>query len=181
MCSGEPHLELCKSNFIFPRRWSTLKHLGRSPSVYGTIGVHSHIVITGKEQEQGSQVSDYTRGGGFIGEVSLDFQGTCECNPRYSSFKECNDRKKQAQSLFLHGVIPSADQYNLAFVLHCRDDGDGAALEEVSLLLQEKGLGQLRNHRHCFLVSLEEMQLWMNTFTNFMFGITTKSLDDPET
>ena len=30
-------------------------------------------------------------------------------------------------------------------------------------------------------VFLEEMRLWMKTFTNFMFVITAKSLDDPET
>ena len=184
LCSGEPHLQLCISNFVFPSRWFTIKHLlGKSPSVYGTIGVHPHAVIPGKEQEQVSQVSDHLRGGSFVGvgEVGLDFQSTCKCKPRCSNVTTCIERKKQAQRLFLHGVLPLADQYNLALVLHCRDDGDGAASEEVRLILKEKGLTHLRIHRHCFVGSVAEMQRWVNTFPNVMFGITAKSLDDPET
>ena len=31
------------------------------------------------------------------------------------------------------------------------------------------------------IVFFEEIPLWVKTFTNFMFGITAKSLDDPKT
>ena len=101
--SGEPHLQLCISNFLFPRRWFTIKHLlGKSPSVYGTIGVHSHAVIPGKEKEQVSQVSGHLHGGSFVGvdEVGLDFQSTCKCKPRCSNVTTCIERKNRLNVSF---------------------------------------------------------------------------------
>ena len=59
-------------------------------------------------------------------------------------------QEKQAQHLFLHGVLPLAKQHNLALVLHCRDDGDRAASEEVPLLLKEKRIESSSNPHALF-------------------------------
>ena len=178
---GKPDLQLCISNFVFPRRWNTIEHFLDVSLVKGTIGVHPHAVEPGKEQEQVSKVAGYLRGSGFIGvgEVGLDFHfGYCNCKPRCQSSEACMERKKQAQLRFLHGVLPLADQHNLTLVLHCRDDGDGAASKEVRMILKAKKLTHLRIHLHCFIGSLEEMKNWLCTFPNVMFGITAKSLND---
>ena len=177
---GEPVLQLCISNFVFPWRWFTIDRLlGISPLVYGTIGVHPHAVTLGKEQEQVSKVADHLNGGKFIGvgEVGLEFQNECKCKPVCRNAEACLKRKKESQRLFLRGVLPLADQHNLALVLHCRDDGDGAAAKEVKLLLKELALTHLPIHRHCFIGSVKEMRDWLNTFPNVMFGLTLKSLD----
>ena len=78
--------------------------------------MHPHAVIPGKEHEQVSQLTDHLSGGSFVGvgEVGLDYQSTGKCKPRCSNVTTCRERKKQAQRLFLHGVLPLANQYNLA-------------------------------------------------------------------
>lgn len=181
---GKPNLQFCISNFVFPRRWFTMEVLLSEPLVKKTIGVHPHAVEPGKEQKQVSMVADMLDGGGFIGvgEVGLDFHfGYCKCSPPCKSKEACIGRKRKAQLLFLHGVLPLANQHNLTLVLHCRDNGDGAALKEVRNILISKRLTHLRIHLHCFIGSLQEMQTWLVHFPNVMFGISAKSLKDAVT
>ena len=47
-------------------------------------------------------------------------------------------RKKQAQHLFPREVLPLAKMHDLTLVLHCRDDGEWAAVREVFNLRKEK-------------------------------------------
>lgn len=177
-------LQFCVSNFVFPSRWNLIHYFLDKPMVHCTVGVHPHVVIPGEEQRQVSEVAGYLRDSRFIGvgEVGLDFQSClCRCKPRCRNESICFERKKQAQLLFLRGVLPLADRHNLTLVLHCRDDGDGAAAREVLHLLKETGLTHLRIHRHCFIGTREEMQDWLQALPNVMFGITSKSLTDPHT
>ena len=105
LCSGGPYLQLYISNFVFPKLWPYIKHIfGNSPSVYGTIGVHPHV-IHGKEQKQVPQVSDHNRCECFIGvgEVGLEFQDICKFKPGCTNVKACIDRKKKAQRHVLTG------------------------------------------------------------------------------
>ena len=54
-------------------------------------------------------------------------------------------------------------------------------LGEVRNLILDKGLGHLRFHRHCFIGCVAEMQMWIDSFPNVMFGLTTKSLGNQST
>ena len=177
-------LQFCISNFVFPSRWNLIECLYDEPLVHCTIGVHPHAVIPGEERKQVLEVACHLQDRRFIGvgEVGLDFQsGPCKCRHKCKNASTCFELKKRAQLLFLREVLPLADRHNLTLVLHCRDDGDGAAAREALHLLKETGLTHLRIHRHCFIGTVEEMADWLKTLPNVKFGITYKSLVDPQT
>ena len=177
-------LQFCVSNFVFPTRWKLIKYFKNLRFIHSTIGVHPHAVIPGEEQRQVTEVAHHLKGGDFIGvgEVGLDFYSCrCRCTPTCTIVNACIEQKKQAQRLFLREVLPLAKKHDLTLVLHCRDDGDGAAAREVLNLLKETKLTELRIHRHCFTGSVDEMHDWLNALPNVMFGITSKSLTDPLT
>ena len=187
--SREQHgtqLQFLICNFVFPYLWWTKKHLlGVSSLVFGTVGVHPHFVQPGKVDNQLQRVTEFLDGSDFVGvgEVGLDFTGDCPCSPKCTSADKCPAKlsKIQAQRLFLNGVLPLADQYHLPLVIHCRDDGEGAAAEEVRNLILDKGLAHLKIHRHCFIGCVAEMHRWIDSFPNVMFGFTTKSLGNQST
>lgn len=181
---GQPNLEACICNFVYPSLWSSLRNLmGVSRVFQCTIGVHPHFVQQGHEQELVARVADLLAGGGFVGvgEVGLDFTTDCRCRPPCNGKSLCSQRKIQAQRHFLHEVVPLAEQYHLPLILHCRDRGDGSAAEEVRSFLVETGHSDLFIHRHCFMGNMAEMHKWMESFPNVMFGLTKKSLKDPDT
>ena len=62
--------------------------------------------------------------------------------------------------------------------MHCRDNGDEAASKKLRLILTKENLTHLRIHLHCFVGSLQEMDNWIVTFPNIMFGISSRSLND---
>ena len=89
--------------------------------------------------------------------------------------------KIQDQHLFLNGVLPLADQYHLPLLIHCLDDGEGAAAGEFRNLILDKRFGHLRIHRHCFIGCVAEIHRWIDSVPNVMFGFTSKSLGNQST
>lgn len=46
----------------------------------------------------------------------------------------------------------------LPVVLHCRDNGDGAAAAIAFDIIAQDGLTEMRFHRHCFVGSASELE-----------------------
>ena len=175
-------LQYCICNFVFPYLWPGLEYL---PMIRGSIGVHPRFVKPHHEDEHVAQVNDYLAGGGFVGvgEVGLDYTTSCRCKPPCRDRHKCRNDKIEAQLNFLGKVIPLADHYHLPLILHCRGQemGDGSAAEKVKELIEDSGFSRIPIHRHCYIENVKEMDKWLKTFPNLMFGFTNLSCSHPDT
>lgn len=71
---GEPAVQSCASNFVFPTCWSTMKPLCTNSLIFGTTGLHPNAVVTGQNQEKKLKVACFLQDSDFIcvGKVHLN-------------------------------------------------------------------------------------------------------------
>ena len=76
----------------------------------------------------------------------------------------------------LTDILPLAPKYGKVIVIHCRDNGDGRAADDMLKILCELKLKGVPIHRHCFTGNAEEIEKWKCNLSSVYFGFTSMLL-----
>ena len=165
-------LEEVVANFVYPEHWESAARISGDSKVYCTYGVHprrinpcspSHLWIPRLKR-----LSTTEKCVG-IGEVGLDYTTS-------------SPTEQASQRRFLEEVLDKVFRPSIhVLVLHCRDNGDGAAARDTLQILTRKGLANAKIHRHCFSGTQNELVEWRRTLSNCYYGFTTTLFRKEET
>jgi TatD DNase family protein len=177
-------LEVGIVNYVFPKSWWLWPVQVRdNPKLRVTFGVHPHSVRLHLMERNLFELEQLLQEPACValGEVGIDLTSSCRCSPPCKDRRRCAEQKVRNQEEFLRRVLPLAEKYSKAVVLHCRDRGSGEAAQRTLAIIKELGLTRLRFHRHCYVGDLQEAQEWQGTLINLWFGFTSASLKNQAT
>ena len=96
-----------------------------------------------------------------IGEIGLDYTSS-------------SSKHREQQASFILSLLTIAVKHCKVIVIHCRDlDGQTHAFHRLLSLFQDHVPKFHPIHFHCFTYSTALMYLWLNSFSNTCFGITS--------
>ena len=165
------------ANYVYPDLWNQIDDQVTDPKIYYTIGVHPHRIFE-QYQYPVKPIIDHLKNEKCvgIGEIGLNFTTNCQCKKHSTQDQKanCKQNKIEAQKTFLDNILYALKNIDTVIVIHSR--GEGAA-EAIRQWLLHYGLQNKRIHRHCFTGDMEEATIWMNTFPNMKFSISSILLD----
>ena len=159
-----PHgylLDLIVSNYVYPEEWKSLIRRNfptEDGRVYRSFGVHPSRAQFCSEKvfstlEELLQLPRTVA----IGEIGLDYS------------RDYSPEAQTAQRLLFARLLSLASKSNLPVIIHCRD-----AESDCLRMMKEKLSPLHRVHRHCFRGSKKDLDMWMRSFPNTVFGLTSK-------
>ena len=170
---GHPRIQIggVVSNHCFPNRWPSRREIVRiteDPRVHLSFGIHpksatcqSNVLRELGKLLEGERVV-------ALGEVGLDFS------------RGPSERTRQVQKNMLHQVLQMAVERDLPIVLHCRGGEEESAVGQCLRIFEGVVSRGHAIHFHCYMGTLREAQLWLNSFPNTRFGFTGAVLRSQE-
>ena len=154
-------LKIKGANFVFPAHWKHHSSIIKDHRIHATFGIHPNMISSpfNKQLQQLEKLLSHPSCVG-LGEVGLDF------------YHNTSRESHRTQHHFLRQVLDIFIPLKHVLVLHCRDQGDGAASAQVLQLLTEKIPTDSRIHFDCFLGKLCQVTEWRKAFPKCYFGIT---------
>ena len=186
--TGNLELVAVVANYVFSRFWGLLpSHLQNDARgrIFFTIRLHPHEAPGGFSLLHSIQTFLPHPKCVGLGEIGLDYSRGCSCAKALGMSCSCRVTHHEMQKAFLHAILSPLQAmptpFSKVIVLHYRGQSpdDDSAFRDTLSILQELGLTQLSIHRHCFLGSRDELELWSQVFPNCSYGLTSKFLERP--
>ena len=156
------HLAYAIANYCYPEHWSELSAGITDDRVYWCVGFHPRRV------DSDSAIPclfDHLRlllshqRAVAVGEVGLDYHPSLE------------PRTLARQRQMFRSMLQMAFSIKKPVVIHCRGYGQPEAERDCLAIAKEELPRLYPVHRHCFCGSPGELQDWMKTFPNSIYGI----------
>ena len=180
--SGDVVLQFGVANYVYPSSWHKSSiQVGGNFVVRTSYGVHPHFVQSESIEDYAEQLEQLLQDPICVGlgEVGMDSTSRCRVCVGYCKDPSlCAERKLRVQEDFLKRVVPLCVRYNKVLILHCRDSGSGEASTRTLRLLKQLGVTDHPIHRHCFSGGPDELEEWVQTCSQVMFGFTATVLRD---
>jgi len=174
-------LSYAVANYVYPDAWDLHeKQIAGDPRIFVSFGIHPHFVLDWPFHANKLRrllTSPICVG---IGEIGIDLTSKCRHKPCKHP-KDCKKLIQAEQVEFLKYCLPLAESLSKVLILHCRDWGSGEAAKKTLEIIQESGYTNLHIHRHCFVGTVEELNIWKQALPNAYFGFTATIFRDQET
>lgn len=168
------------ANFVFSKHWEHWRtYIGNNNSIFPTFGIHPHEASHGISSDQRRHLEKLVDDElcVAVGEVGIDYTTRCDHHPCRNPFACIRRMRENQESAFIEQLLMARDR-GLPIVLHCRDPGDGSALQRTMDILVRFRCCHMQVHLHCFVGTIGDLNRWLLIIPRLVVGVTWKTIQE---